>query len=123
MRQGWVGTGRADWKWWSDEVPTTLKRLHEDGYKLVIFSNQTGISKGRFKARDIRGKILDVIGALGGGLPVQVFVATAESKWCKPSPAMWRHFVEHHNGGVEVDMQQSFHCGDEAGTATTSAAR
>jgi bifunctional polynucleotide phosphatase/kinase len=95
-------------------VPAALKKLHEDGYKLVIFTNQAGITKGKTTAKDIQGKILDIIGELG--VPVQAFVATTEDKWRKPSPAMWHYFAKHHNGGVEIDMKQSYYCGDAAGT-------
>ena len=28
-----------DWKWWHDSVPGKLKAFHEDGYKIVIFTN------------------------------------------------------------------------------------
>lgn len=28
---------------------------------------------------------------------------------------MWDYMVEHHNGGIEPDMSDSFYCGDAAG--------
>jgi bifunctional polynucleotide phosphatase/kinase len=91
-----------------------LTELHQQGYKLVIFTNQAGIAKGNARASDIQGKIQDLAAELG--LPLQAFVATSEDKWRKPSTAMWDYFVKHHNGNVAVDMQQSFYCGDAAGT-------
>lgn len=37
--------GYDDWKIIFSEVPGKLKKLHGDGYKIVIFSNQAGIGK------------------------------------------------------------------------------
>ncbi len=99
-------------------MPAKLKELHEDGYKLVIFTNQAGITKGKTTTKDIQGKILDIIAELG--LPLQTFVATTEDKWRKPSPSMWRYFAKNHNGGIEVDLTQSFYCGDAAGTQSSA---
>ncbi|ELR24286.1 DNA 3'phosphatase [Acanthamoeba castellanii str. Neff] len=106
-------TGRNDWRWWNPSVPQRLTELHQQGYKLVIFTNQAGIAKGNARACDIQGKIQDLAAELG--LPLQAFVATSEDKWRKPSTVMWDYFIKHHNGNVAVDNQQSFYCGDAAG--------
>jgi bifunctional polynucleotide phosphatase/kinase len=107
--------------WWHPAVPQKLKELHQAGYKLVIFTNQLGITKGKSRASDIQGKIQDLSAELG--IPLQAFVAIDDDKWRKPSTAMWDHFVQHHNGGVPVDMQQSFYCGDAAGTQAPNLSR
>ena len=46
-----------DWKWWHESVPKKLKELYDTGYKVVIFTNQKGISTGHTKAEDIKKKI------------------------------------------------------------------
>lgn len=97
-------------------MPTALKELVRKGFKLVIFTNQKGIATGKTEAKDIKGKILDMIAELG--VPLQAFVAAGDDKWRKPSVAMWEYFVQHHNGGVSVDMENSFYCGDAAGAQT-----
>jgi HAD superfamily hydrolase (TIGR01662 family) len=63
---------RNDWTWFAgnslrsdsyrlfSEVPEKLQQLHNDGYKIVIFTNQLGISKGKQSAEDIKGKIQDL---------------------------------------------------------------
>ncbi|RAL64557.1 hypothetical protein DID88_002031 [Monilinia fructigena] len=34
-----------DWKWWHASVPGTLRKLYlEDGFRVVVISNQAGIS-------------------------------------------------------------------------------
>ena len=39
-----------DWKWWNPVVPKKMKELYDEGYKMVIFTNQKGISGGQTKA-------------------------------------------------------------------------
>lgn len=51
---------RSDWGWLFPQVPERLKKLHSEGYGVVIFTNQAGIGKGHVKAADIKGKILDL---------------------------------------------------------------
>ena len=51
--------GREDWEWLYPVIPDHLKQLHNEGYKLVIFSNQGGISRGIVNAEDICWKIKD----------------------------------------------------------------
>eukprot|EP01127_Copromyxa_protea_P001970 TRINITY_DN1186_c0_g1_i2.p1 TRINITY_DN1186_c0_g1~~TRINITY_DN1186_c0_g1_i2.p1 ORF type:complete len:394 (-),score=106.18 TRINITY_DN1186_c0_g1_i2:55-1236(-) len=105
--------GRKDWQWWNSLVPEKLKSLHEEGYKVVIFTNQGGIEKNKQNKSDITGKISDVAKELG--IPIQAFVAGAEDNYRKPFTAMWDYMVEHLNDGVEIDMEASFYCGDAAG--------
>lgn len=57
-------------------VPTKLKQLHADGYKIVIFTNQGGIATGTVKAADIQHKIEMVIKAVG--IPIQALIAACK---------------------------------------------
>eukprot|EP00923_Selenidium_pygospionis_P001405 GHVN01002087.1.p1 GENE.GHVN01002087.1~~GHVN01002087.1.p1 ORF type:complete len:187 (+),score=28.17 GHVN01002087.1:167-727(+) len=54
--------GRSDWILFSEggEKPK-LKKLVSDGYKLVLITNQKGISTGFTNLDDVRGKIDDLI--------------------------------------------------------------
>ena len=36
---GWGPTKLADYSMWNERVPTLLRRLHDDGYKIVIMGN------------------------------------------------------------------------------------
>lgn len=58
--KGKFPANRQDWKWWHDSVPDKLKELHKNGYRVVIFSNQAGVEKGKQKVGDLTGKILDM---------------------------------------------------------------
>lgn len=115
--------GRSDWKWLFPSVPEVLKRLHADGVKLVIFTNQGGIDgKSGYdvtKERSICGKIEDIIAELG--IPVQVFVATTEDKFRKPATEMWDLMISKFNGGVAPDLRQCTFVGDAAGRAANPA--
>jgi len=104
-------TNEDDWKWFSPAVPSALKKLHDDGYKLVIFSNQGGIKTAMLGAQStkIRALIDNVLATLheeaGDEIPVQVLLATAnpkneEDKNRKPQPGMWNFFVQNLNAGV-----------------------
>jgi len=53
-------TNYKDWKWWNYKVPEMLKKLHQDGFKVVIMTNQGGISKGKTKKSMIKRKIEDI---------------------------------------------------------------
>lgn len=57
-------------------VPTKLKQLHADGYKIVIFTNQGGIATGTVKAADIQHKIEMVIKVVG--IPIQALIAACK---------------------------------------------
>jgi len=104
---------REDWKFKFDEVEEKLKKLNEDGYKIVIFSNQAGIEKKKQKASDIKGKIWDIAETLG--FPIQAFVATATDRFRKPNTTMWDIMVNEFNEGVKPE--ETFYVGDAAGRA------
>ncbi|KAK3933379.1 Bifunctional polynucleotide phosphatase/kinase [Frankliniella fusca] len=102
-----------DWKIIWPEIPLKLQKLHQDGYKIVIFTNQAGISRGKTTAKEIQQKIEKIIAALK--VPMQAFVATGDTIFRKPAPGMWDILLKEWNGGLDVDMATSFYCGDAAG--------
>lgn len=106
-------TNVDDWKLASGAVSTTIKAKHNDGFKIVIFTNQSGISSQKTKVPDMKKKIQDIIKVLA--VPVQAFVATGDSWFRKPLPGMWQVLCEHKNDGIPIDMDQSFYVGDAAG--------
>ncbi|TGZ33003.1 Uncharacterized protein DBV15_08840 [Temnothorax longispinosus] len=78
-----------DWQLLYPDVPGKLKQLHTNGYKIVIFTNQAGLSTGKVKINDFKRKIEKVVQKIG--VPIQK------------------------NGGVTIDKASSFYIGDAAG--------
>lgn len=106
-------TGVDDWKLAFGTTINTLKSKHSDGFKIVILTNQAGVSSGKTKIPDIKKKIENIIKALG--VPVQAYIATGDSSFRKPLPGMWQALCDQKNGDVSVDMNLSYFVGDAAG--------
>ncbi|KAJ1332356.1 DNA 3'-phosphatase [Batrachochytrium salamandrivorans] len=115
-----------DWKWFSPAVPTTLKLLHDLGYRIVIFSNQMGILDSakagkNFKGTSVfKGRVENVVRALTLAnsapalnddqppntinntdtcqIPLLFLAATSKDFFRKPRPGMWHLFSTELNG-------------------------
>lgn len=102
----------ADWKWHMPQVKSRLLQLHNDGYNIVIFSNQGGIAKGNQNPDHLKQKIWAMVHELG--IPIQALLAAADDQYRKPATTMWDYFVTKMNSGVHPGAA-SFYCGDAAG--------
>ncbi|XP_013389083.1 bifunctional polynucleotide phosphatase/kinase [Lingula anatina] len=103
----------GDWKILYPEVPGKLKKLLADGFKVVFFTNQSGISKGKMTEQEFQRKVENITSKLN--IPVQVFVSTGSGLYRKPSLGVWNVLLSENNDGIEVDPKQSFYVGDAAG--------
>ncbi|XP_019748240.1 bifunctional polynucleotide phosphatase/kinase [Hippocampus comes] len=106
-------TAPDDWKILYPEIPPRLASLTKKGYKVVFFTNQMGIARGKLRPEVFKSKVEDILATLE--LPVQVFVAAGPGIYRKPAVGMWNHLCEKANDGVPVDKTQSFYVGDAAG--------
>ncbi|KAJ3092807.1 hypothetical protein HK102_002374 [Quaeritorhiza haematococci] len=103
-----------DWQFLYPAVPSKLKELYyESGYGLVIFSNQSGLSKKPEKSAQFKGRVQGLARALG--IPLFALAATAEDWYRKPCPGMWETFLTLCNTGVQVDLKECYFVGDAAG--------
>lgn len=102
-----------DWKIAFGTVISTLRRKAEENYKIVILTNQAGVSSGKTKLKDLKKKIEDIIKVID--IPMQVFIATSEGFFRKPLPGMWQILCDLKNDGVPVDLDNSYYVGDAAG--------
>eukprot|EP01126_Amoeba_proteus_P008728 TRINITY_DN1328_c0_g1_i3.p1 TRINITY_DN1328_c0_g1~~TRINITY_DN1328_c0_g1_i3.p1 ORF type:complete len:241 (+),score=43.67 TRINITY_DN1328_c0_g1_i3:71-793(+) len=121
-------SGPDAWTMRYAEIPDKLRKLHEEGFKLVIFTNHSSIGKARTVVTRERATIQQT-GRCAGlitllGLPFQVFISTARAPdkknpeidfYRKPNPGMWHFMVEHCNAGITPDMEASFYVGGAAG--------
>lgn len=106
-------TNIDDWKLAYGTVVSTIKSKHSDGYKIVIFTNQAGVTSGKTKMADIKKKIENIINTLG--VPIMAFIATGDNCFRKPLTGMWQALCEHKNDDVPIDISQSYFVGDAAG--------
>lgn len=70
----------------------------------MIMSNQGGIGNGKVKASEFRDKIDAIQRELE--VPLQLFAASDDDKYRKPSKGMWEEMLDNRNGKIsEVDMK------------------
>jgi bifunctional polynucleotide phosphatase/kinase len=105
------------WKWWHVSVPAKLKKLHKDGYLVIILSNQGNISlkenaktlqKDTASLVNFKAQVTAILRQLD--FPISVYAATEQDKYRKPRVGLWREMLEDHDleGEGSVDLAQSF---------------
>lgn len=104
-----------DWQLNMNEVPAKLKKLHDNGFKIVVFTNQAGIENKRITVDEVKKKIKLIQQRIE--VPMQFFVATGSTIYRKPRTGMWKLLEESFNDGIKIDRSASFYCGDAAGRA------
>ncbi|KAI5662377.1 hypothetical protein M9H77_21700 [Catharanthus roseus] len=115
--------GADAWSLMYPSIPEKLQELYNDGYKLVIFTNESNIERWK-KKRQVA--VDSKIGRLDNfikqvKIPMQVFIACGlssgkpEDPFRKPKPGMWHIMEKQFNSGLQIDMDNSFYVGDAAG--------
>lgn len=113
-----LGNDPNAWSLRYADVISRLTELRGDGFKLVIFTNE---STDRLKSPDALQKTVDKkTGRLVGfanqvGLPIQIFVMMRKDKFRKPDTGVWHLMADHHNDGIAVTKEECFFVGDAAG--------
>ncbi|TVY82457.1 Bifunctional polynucleotide phosphatase/kinase [Lachnellula suecica] len=110
-----------DWKWWHPSVPATLRKLYlEDGYKLVVISNQGGVSlkpdtkapkAHTSKVASFKAKVSAVFNQLD--LPISIYAATEKDLYRKPRTGMWTELLDDYD--IQPDLEQCIFVGDAGG--------
>jgi len=110
----------TDWQLWSSpQVKETLTKLSSsEGYRIVFFTNQEGISKGKVNKTKWKQKVKNIIEELG--LKDQVTVLASLSKkendYRKPHIGMWRFLCQHLSPPDALpEASGSMYVGDAAG--------
>ena len=110
--------------WWDASVPGRLRQLHDDGWLVVIFTNQKAISLKRDgKSLQNDSKSLTNFKTQVAGFvrqldfPITILAATDEDLYRKPRIGMWTELRDEYDLEQfdSIDMTQSFYVGDAAG--------
>jgi bifunctional polynucleotide phosphatase/kinase len=113
------GRDATDWKWWHNSVPSKLRSLHDEGFLLVILSNQAGIAlkfgTGNMKRlTDLKRKATAVFTQLD--LPMAIYAATTHDQYRKPRTGMWaRMHQDFELKPDDIDYENSIFVGDAGG--------
>lgn len=102
------------WSWWRTIVPKALKKAYEEGFGIVIVTNQAGL-KNRAQREEWQKNLEKILGPVSD-LPFHVYAATARDQYRKPMIGIW-HAIEQAYG-VPIDKTQSYYVGDAAGRAS-----
>lgn len=102
-----------DWKFTVNEVTKVLEGLVNDGFVLVIFTNQAGVGNGRINEAFVKSRLDSVMLAINAD--IGVFVATMKNNYRKPATGMWEAFTDMAGGVHRIDRENSFYVGDAAG--------
>jgi len=96
-----------------DGVSDALRQLKDNGYKLIIITNQSGIGRGFFTMNQYQAVEAEVLLQLGDGLIDATYfcpdVPGQPSKCRKPAPGMILQAARDHH----IDLSRSFFVGDK----------
>lgn len=114
----------TSWKWWDPSVPGRLKALYDEGYLVVIFSNQGNISlkdnpkslqRDRASLANLKHQLSSMLRQLD--FPTSIYAATGQDRYRKPRTGMWDTMLQDYDlqGEGSIDQAHSFYVGDAAG--------
>lgn len=114
--------------WWDPSVPSRLKQLYDEGYTVVVFTNQMSISlkdnskslqKDSLSLKNFKDQVTFFLRQLE--FPVALYAATAGDNYRKPRTGMWNELKTdlELDTGEDIDLDNSFYVGDAAGREKT----
>lgn len=98
-----------DWKLLDNRLRNEIKRLINDGYNFVIFSNQMGVSSKFIALNQIKKKFENIVRYID--LPCVAILATHQDKNRKPSIGMLEFYNTIINT-TKLELKNSFFVGD-----------
>jgi bifunctional polynucleotide phosphatase/kinase len=99
-----------DWIFLNENVPNILHKLYNDGYTIVFFTNQMGVTKGKTTLEELTIKFNAIINELN--IKVDILIATDDDYYRKPHTGMWDFYKSKFDYTYN---NLSFYCGDAAG--------
>ena len=104
--------GADDWVFCNPQVVSVVRKYYEDGYRVIILTNQKGISLGHVSAKELSDKVEQFSEYLG--IELSCLMASKGDKYRKPERGMWEYISQVMNPG-EINKAQCFFVGDAAG--------
>jgi bifunctional polynucleotide phosphatase/kinase len=95
-----------DWEIYDKSIPGKLFKLINDGYQIVIISNQLGISKGKTKLNEWTAKVQKVIHYFK--IEATILCSIRDDLYRKPRVKLWDTYIQ-------GNRNKSFFCGDAGG--------
>eukprot|EP00917_Polyrhabdina_sp_WS-2016_P020185 GHVP01043224.1.p1 GENE.GHVP01043224.1~~GHVP01043224.1.p1 ORF type:complete len:418 (-),score=78.81 GHVP01043224.1:1154-2407(-) len=102
-----------DWKFWSSNVPSRLRKEVSHGKMIVIISNQKGVSLGLANLAELKKK-LDAIKQILQ-VPFVAFLPTEDDIYRKPRPGILKIMQKLFFSDASINLKKSFYVGDLAG--------
>lgn len=98
-----------DWKLFNNNVIPVLTDIIDNGYSIVIISNQLGLSKNKTTIEELTKKLNNIGTALN--MNFTSFLASEDDTYRKPRIGIFEYIKNNHT----IDISLSFYCGDAAG--------
>lgn len=98
----------TDWIFIHKLIPDKVRKLHNKGFKIVIISNQKGISQGKVDENMFKKKIQNVATSLD--VPLVFLASKRDDGFRKPMTGLWDCIIN-----KKFDTEASFFCGDAGG--------
>lgn len=99
-----------DWVFLYDNVPNILQEFYNDGFSIIIVTNQYGLSSSDKKKKEWINKLDFIFNILN--INGMVCCATEKNKYRKPLPGFYDEFI---NKNKVILDNVSFYCGDACG--------
>jgi len=97
-----------DWLLFNNNVKPYLHKLYNDGFCIIIISNQMGINKGKVNIDDLKKKVNNVFNELN--IPIKIFCSKGNDIYRKPHPTFYKIISKN-----ITNIVTSFYCGDAGG--------
>ena len=98
------GRRASDWEFLFPCIPEKLRELFSQGFRVVIASNQLGISLNLVSEKDLQKKVEQFIAVVG--IEATVMLATKSDRFRKPDTGMW-NFLENFLNTTSIARDQS----------------
>jgi bifunctional polynucleotide phosphatase/kinase len=88
--------GISDWKWLNKKIIPTLKKLSQEGYAIVIITNQAGASKNAISKSEILERVENVFKELLDECEpkyAEVYIAMANDVYRKPNTSIFEKYI------------------------------